>query len=39
MQALIEKVMKRMEQTLDKTIFPVRQTIPLKNESKNKCSC
>ena len=39
MQTLLEKVMQRMEQSLDKTIFPVRPTVPLNDECPNKCSC
>lgn len=40
MQTLLEKVMQRMEQSLDKTIFPVRPTVPQSlNETSNKCSC
>ena len=40
MQTLLEKVMQRMEQSLDKTIFPVRPTVPQNfNETSNKCSC
>jgi hypothetical protein len=42
MQALLNKVMERMDKTLDKTMFPIKPATPNEPESEdtnNKCSC
>jgi hypothetical protein len=42
MQTLLEKVMQRMEKSLDKTIFPVKPSVEeqqTEEQAANKCAC